>query len=182
MQGWAKGLKDRVERTATQLSTQASTAFTPSDDEEQANGAPQPLAIASSTSVPGNNTAQAGEGDAKPSAEGALSLPVVCASGSVSGVRAAWWVMAWQVKSLQKIAHFESFSIGIAAQRVSYNAVVARPHSDSTAIMLVECGVGFVFILAFSQLTLINRDNAGRPQLFQPPNHHLTVHPPPRNP
>lgn len=31
MQGWAKGLKDRVERTATQLS-HASTAFTPPED------------------------------------------------------------------------------------------------------------------------------------------------------
>lgn len=31
MQGWAKGLKERVERTATQLS-HASTAFTPPED------------------------------------------------------------------------------------------------------------------------------------------------------
>lgn len=31
---WAKGLKDRVERTATGLSTAATTAFTPPDDEE----------------------------------------------------------------------------------------------------------------------------------------------------
>lgn len=77
MQGWAKGLKDRVERTATQLSTQASTAFTPSDDEKQANDASQPLAPTSSTSVRGNNSTQAGEGGAKPSADGGLSLPVV---------------------------------------------------------------------------------------------------------
>lgn len=34
MQGWAKGLKDRVERTATQLSSQASTAFTPPDEND----------------------------------------------------------------------------------------------------------------------------------------------------
>lgn len=34
---WAKGLKDRVERTATQLSTQATTAFTPPDEDSENN-------------------------------------------------------------------------------------------------------------------------------------------------
>lgn len=82
MQGWAKGLKDRVERTATQLSTQASTAFTPSDEEEQANGVSQPLVTTSSSSVSaGNNAAQGGEGDAKLSAEGVYSyLCQICVS------------------------------------------------------------------------------------------------------
>lgn len=80
MQGWAKGLKDRVERTATQLSTQASTAFTPSDEEEQENGVSQPLVTTSSSSGPaaGNNTVQDGDGDAKPSAEGACLCQIVC--------------------------------------------------------------------------------------------------------
>lgn len=34
MQGWAKGLKDRAERAASQLS-QVSTAFTPPEDEAE---------------------------------------------------------------------------------------------------------------------------------------------------
>lgn len=79
MQGWAKGLKDRVERTATQLSTQASTAFTPTDEEEQENGVSRPLVTTNSSSVPdGNNTAQGVEGDAKRSAEGMYLGRSVC--------------------------------------------------------------------------------------------------------
>lgn len=31
---WAKGLKDRVERTAGELKSQAATAFTPPDEQE----------------------------------------------------------------------------------------------------------------------------------------------------
>jgi len=37
---WAKGLKDRVERTATQISTQATTAFTPPPEDEEEAAAP----------------------------------------------------------------------------------------------------------------------------------------------
>lgn len=91
MQGWAKGLKDRVERTATQLSTQASTAFTPSDEEEQANSVSQPLVTTTSSSGPaGNNTAQQGAGDANPSAGGAYLYRIgvskeVCAAHGLQG-------------------------------------------------------------------------------------------------
>lgn len=36
---WAKGLKDRVERTAGELKSQAATAFTPPDDDQGEEGA-----------------------------------------------------------------------------------------------------------------------------------------------
>lgn len=37
MQGWAKGLKDRVERTATQISSQATSAFIPPSETNDGN-------------------------------------------------------------------------------------------------------------------------------------------------
>lgn len=37
MQGWAKGIKDRVERTATQISSQATSAFTPPPETNDGN-------------------------------------------------------------------------------------------------------------------------------------------------
>lgn len=63
MQGWAKGLKDRVERTATQLSTQATTAFTPPDEDSEGSD-PTARRTSNGTAVAGDDpTNQAASGE-----------------------------------------------------------------------------------------------------------------------
>lgn len=74
---WAKGLKDRVERTATGLSTAATTAFTP-PDEEAGTATTSSLGEAAAAGAASDTAAAAeGAGPSSSSAQGTAAVVLV---------------------------------------------------------------------------------------------------------
>ena len=67
---WAKGLKDRVERTATTVTAAATTAFTPPDDEE-----PSTASIREAASGSSHTAESEGAAPSSSSAQGAALIP-----------------------------------------------------------------------------------------------------------
>lgn len=72
---WAKGLKDRVERTAGELKSQAATAFTPPDEEGEGEGGDiNPSTAAAENSSSSHPPASSAAGGAAPSSSGTYGL------------------------------------------------------------------------------------------------------------